>query len=82
VVGVVLNLAVWFSLHTLFGTVHEDRRFWPLQLLVPEWRTVNLPALVIAVGAFIALFRYHADLILTLAVSMLLGFGAWQIWLK
>src|SRR5690606_14602765 len=39
VVGVVLNLAIWFSLHTLFGTVTTER-FGSLRLLVPELATV------------------------------------------
>ena len=36
VVGVVLNLAIWFSLHTLFGVVNEQR-LGALVLQVPDW---------------------------------------------
>ncbi len=40
VVGVVLNLAVWFSLHTLFGGV-EERRIGALVLQIPDWTTLD-----------------------------------------
>src|SRR5690606_28559761 len=57
VVGVVLNLAVWFGLHVLFGTVTET---WagPLRLWVPDPSTLDPAALVLAAGAFLALFRF------------------------
>jgi chromate transporter len=68
VVGVILNLAIWFSLHTLFGVVNEAQ-VGPLHLLLPDWRTLDPAALVIALGAFIALFRFHLSLLTTLALS-------------
>jgi chromate transporter len=72
VVGVILNLAVWFSLNTLFGRVTDLHRFG-LRLLVPDWTALDLPALFIAAAAFLALFRFRAGLISTLAVSALAG---------
>ena len=42
VVGVILNLAVWFALHTLFAQVRE-LHWGPLALDVPILATVNLP---------------------------------------
>ena len=50
VVGVILNLAVWFAIQTLFGTV-RDVAWGPLRLVVPELATVDVGAAVIAVGA-------------------------------
>ncbi len=72
VVGVVLNLAVWFGIHTVFSSV-TDSYFGRLRLLVPDWTTLNLMALVIAIGAFVALFRFKTGMIPTLFVSASLG---------
>jgi chromate transporter len=72
VVGVILNLAVWFSLNTLFGRLEEVRTYG-LRLLVPAWTSLDLPALFIAAASFLALFRYRAGLIPTLAGSAAAG---------
>jgi chromate transporter len=72
VVGVILNLAVWFSLHTLFGTVGE-RQIGPVRLYVPEWQTLDVASLGIAVVAFLALFRFKIGMLPTLALCAALG---------
>lgn len=72
VVGVILNLALWFSLQTLFGTVNTVH-IGPLQLLIPVWRTLDAAALLIAVGAFVALFGLRWGIFRTLALSALVG---------
>ncbi|MHB1400247.1 MAG: chromate efflux transporter [Trichloromonadaceae bacterium] len=72
VVGVILNLALWFSLNTLFGQLNEIRTFG-LRLLIPAWATLDLPALLIALVAFIALLRFQAGMLPTLAASALAG---------
>jgi chromate transporter len=72
VVGVILNLALWFSLNTLFGQLDEIRTFG-LRLLVPAWPTLDLPALLIALVAFLALLRFRAGMLPTLAGSALAG---------
>lgn len=72
VVGVILNLAVWFGLHVIFGVVNE-RQLGPLRLYVPEWGTLDLAALVLTVISFIALFRFKIGMLLTLALSAGLG---------
>lgn len=71
VVGVILNLAVWFCLNALFGHVTEVR-VWGIRLLVPAWGTLDLPALVIA-AAFLSLFRWKAGLAPTLGRAALAG---------
>ena len=80
VVGVILNLAVWFSLQTIFGEVNE-LSFGSLRLLVPVWETIDWASLLIAVGAFIALFRLKWGMITTLAVSAGLGLVYYLIFL-
>jgi chromate transporter len=72
VVGVVLNLSIWFALHTLFGTVAEQH-IGPLRLLAPDWSTVDIAAVTIAVAAMVAMFRYHVGMITTLAASAAIG---------
>ena len=75
VVGVILNLALWFSLHVLFGELREER-FGPLRALVPEWRTLDLAAALISAAAFLALLRFKVGMAATLAGSVLIG-AAW-----
>jgi chromate transporter len=72
VVGVILDLSIWFALHTLFAAV-DERHYGPLRVLVPEWRTLDFAALVIAVAAFAAMFRLKIGMIPTLAVSAFIG---------
>ena len=72
VVGVILNLALWFAIHTLF---HEVR---PINLLgssfdMPVLASLNLPALVLAVGAAIAVFRFKVGMIPVLFTCAGLG---------
>jgi chromate transporter len=74
VVGVILNLSIWFALHTMFGVVNEQQ-FGPMRLLVPSLPTIDLVAVAIAVAAMIAMFRYHVGMIPTLAASALSGLG-------
>ena len=70
VVGVVLNLVVWFGLHVLFGTVREAGAAH-LHVLLPVWSSVDVAALVLVAVAFVALFRLHMGMLSTLA-----GIGA------
>ena len=72
VVGVVLNLAVWFALHTLFEKV-STQYFGPLKLEVPEWSTVSWGACVIAMVALLLTFRLHKGMVLTLSTCGVLG---------
>jgi chromate transporter len=72
VVGVILNLAIWFALHTLFSDITE-LYYGPLRLFVPDWSTLDPVALLIAVGSFIALFRLRWGIFRTLTISMVVG---------
>ncbi|MDA0989388.1 MAG: chromate efflux transporter [Verrucomicrobia bacterium] len=72
VVGVVLNLAVWFSFHKVFGEVREMARYG-FHVLVPQWATLDWVALAIATCAFVAMFKFKAGMIRTLAVCVLVG---------
>ena len=72
VVGVVLNLAVWFSLHTLFGRVDEVR--WSvLRLYRPQWQTVDPAAAGLAAVAMYLIFRRRWSVMRTLGVCACAG---------
>jgi chromate transporter len=77
VVGVVLNLAVWFALHVLF-TQPGETRYSPLHLrwYQPDWTTLSWPSLVIAVAAAGVLFGTKRGMFGALAVGVLGGL-AW-----
>ena len=72
VAGVVLNLAVWFALHTAFDTVNE-RSFGPITVPVPDIPTVNLSAIVIAVIAAVFVFRLKISTVKVLGICAVLG---------
>jgi chromate transporter len=77
VVGVVLNLAVWFSLHTLFGVVNEHR-IGALVLQVPDPATLDVAAAGIAVGAAVATLRFHVGMLPLIGTCAALG-AAWRM---
>jgi len=72
VVGVILNLALWFALHVLFGTVEVQERHG-LRLWVPELRSFDLGAAAIALVAFVALRRFKLGLLPVLAGGLCCG---------
>src|SRR3954470_16680537 len=68
VVGVILNLAVWFALHTLFRTV-EPVTWGPLSFGLPVAGSVNAWALLLSVAAMVAVFRLRLGMMQTLAAT-------------
>jgi chromate transporter len=72
VVGVVLNLAIWFSLHTLFATV-DEQRLGPVVLQVPAWVTLDGAAAAIALGAAVATLRFHMGMLRLIGACAALG---------
>lgn len=75
VVGVILNLSVWFALHVLFRKVDEVHA-GPLHVTVPQLASIDAAAAAIAVVAAVLLFRVHAGIMTTLAVCAALGLAA------
>jgi chromate transporter len=72
VVGVILNLGIWFSLHTLFGKVDEVLA-GPLHLPLPVWNTVEWGAVFITLAALFFSFRLKWDMLRTIGVCIVLG---------
>ncbi|MCO5162900.1 MAG: chromate efflux transporter [Mesorhizobium sp.] len=72
VVGIIANLALWFGLHVLFGTVGEVQA-GPFALPVPDLASFDPWAALIAVAAGAALLRFHANMIVVLAAAAAAG---------
>ncbi len=72
VVGVVMNLALWFSLHVIFGEVNLVRAYG-FSLHLPVWSTVNIASLLLAIGSLVAMLRFHLGMIPVIFTSALLG---------
>jgi chromate transporter len=70
VVGVVLNLAIWFALHTLF---HEVWKAPGLVLELPVLSSIDPWALLLSAAAMFAIFRLKAGMIPTLAACSAAG---------
>jgi chromate transporter len=73
VVGVILNLALWFGLHVLFGELGETTR-GPMHILVPAWDTLDGLALALVVGAAAGL-AMRVPMVAVIAVMAALGAG-------
>jgi chromate transporter len=82
VVGVIANLAIWFALHTLFGEV-RDRHLGALTLRLPVLGTLNIAALILAIAAIVAMFRFKIGMIATLlgcaGAGVLMHLGGWLL---
>lgn len=72
VVGVILNLALWFALHISFATV-EEVRISALRLYRPVWETVDPASLVLTGAALVAMLRFKLPMLPTLAAGAALG---------
>jgi chromate transporter len=72
VVGVVLNLAVWFSLHTLFDSV-VALEVLGLMVELPDPLTVDLGACFVAALAALLTFYFKKGMAMTLLISCAVG---------
>jgi chromate transporter len=72
VVGVVLNLAVWFAIHTVFRETIPVRSLF-LSFDAPRLASVDGWALALSVAAAIAIFRFKVGMIPTLAAACAAG---------
>jgi chromate transporter len=72
VVGVILNLALWFALHAMFTRV-ETARIGPLRVELPDLGSPNWPAIALTALAIVAIFRFKAGVIPVLMGSAMAG---------
>jgi chromate transporter len=72
VVGVILNLSIWFALHTIFRQTFPVQGFG-LSFDAPALRSVDWPALALSVAAATAIFRFNVGMLVVLATSCIAG---------
>ena len=77
VVGVVLNLALWFSIHVIFART-EERQYGPLSLLVPDVTSIDTAAAILVALSMLAMFKFKLGLPKTLVASAALG-ALWKL---
>jgi chromate transporter len=77
VVGVILNLSVWFGLHVLFGKVERLDAAW-FRPWVPDFANLDGFALALSLVAAALLLRFHLGIIRTLMICAALGAG-WRL---
>jgi chromate transporter len=72
VVGVILNLAIWFGIHTIFREVLPIE--WGLlNLDLPVWSSIRPLALLLSVAALVAMFRFKIGMLPVLAATSAAG---------
>jgi chromate transporter len=72
VVGVILNLSIWFALHTVFRETSPVRSFG-LSFDMPVWSSIDIAALILAIAAATAIFRFNLGMLPVLAGSCVAG---------
>ena len=78
VVGVILNLAIWFALHTLFRALSRFEA-GPFAFDLPILASADLPALALTAAALIAIFRFKLGPLPVLAGCAAAGVGYWLV---
>ncbi|MDR5904920.1 chromate efflux transporter [Franzmannia qiaohouensis] len=72
VVGVILNLAIWFGLHVIFAEVEEWHALGA-RLLIPDLTSLEPLALLLSAAAMLAIFRFKVGMLTVLGSCALLG---------
>jgi hypothetical protein len=72
VVGVIANLSIYFSIHSLFSHTHTYDR-GPVHLTVPVWSTISPRALFVTVLAFVLVFRFKLPVLRVLGICAAVG---------
>ncbi len=78
VVGVILNLSIWFALHVFFDIV-EPIKHGPLTLWQPALASINPTVVALAILSGYLLLKRHWNIVLVLFLSALLALGIAQI---
>lgn len=68
VVGVILNLTIWFALHVFFTAV-EIKHFGIVKLLIPDMTSLDWRVVVLSVVSCIMLLVLRQSVLMTLAVA-------------
>ena len=72
VVGVILNLSVWFAVHTIFHTVRATQSGL-VRADIPDWNSIDPAALALGAASLLAMLRFKLGMGWTLLGSAVLG---------
>lgn len=72
VVGVILNLSLWFAIHVLFAEVWEFQ-FGFMKANLPNLLSLNFGVSIVAILSAILIFRYHWSIVRVLFVAAIAG---------
>jgi chromate transporter len=72
VVGVILNLGLWFGMHVVFDTV-STLEMGAMTVSLPIWSTINLSAAGLVLAAAVAVFGFRLGTVPVLIAAALLG---------
>ncbi|WP_419738002.1 chromate efflux transporter [Ruegeria sp.] len=72
VVGVILNLSVWFALNVLFGALTQYS-WGPVSIPLPGWDSLNLTAAALTVAAGVLIFLAKLGMATVLALMSVAG---------
>jgi chromate transporter len=78
VTGVILNLALWFALHVVFGTM--TRLQGPVPIWWPNWSAVDVAALALSVALGAALIQWRVSIPKLLALGLAGGL-VWKLFI-
>jgi chromate transporter len=81
VVGVILNLALWFAIHTVFHEVRPVRGYG-FDFVAPVLTSVDPWALALSVAAAVAIFRFKLGMMPVLAACSLAGIALYLAGLR
>ena len=74
VVGVILNLSIWFGLHVFFAKV-TPTSYGPLTLWQPDLATLNWQVLALSILCGVLLLKFHWAITRVLLISAATAFG-------
>jgi len=77
VVGVILNLSLWFALHVLFAEVTQSH-LGPLTVWMPSLSSLSVPALVLSMLAAALLLWRKLDMLFVLPLTAVVSLG-WHL---
>jgi chromate transporter len=73
VLGVIASLALWFGQHVLFSKEFTVARPWGGALAVPDPASLQLVPTLIAIGAAVALIRFHVNVLVVIVACAAAG---------
>ncbi len=78
VVGVILNLAIWFAVHAIFARTFPVRRYG-FDFDAPDLASANVWAIALTAASIVAVFRFHAGMAKTFLGSAAAGALLWVL---